>query len=282
VAAADLLERLTGEAGLIVLPEEPLAHHVPLRVGGPVELWVEAENEDALMRLVSHARHAGGRWRIHSPFSDWLVRDGGLKGTVIRLGQHFESIHLTEDSISLGAAALWSGLPDGLAGGLWDAVRRWSGSVGSLFEQGSAGELTGLATHIDVLRGGRIIQMQWPEDGPPPALGESSILLRVHLRRALGARHWRDGPSRPGALFADPPDSKIGKELQRAGVLGTRLRRWRLSPTEPGTVVHLGGGSFKDLQMLVKGLRMRVEKTRGLTLETRIPVLGNEPGRRNR
>jgi len=282
VAAADLLERITGETGFIIRPEEPLAQHVPLRVGGPVELWVEAQSEEALIRLIAHARSAGGRWRIHSPFSDWLVRDGGLKGTVIRLGQEFETIVLTEDSIILGAASLWSGLPDGLAGGLWDAVRRWPGSVGSLFAQGSAEELTGLATHIDVLRGGRIIQMQWPADGPAPALGESSVLLRIHLRRALGARHWRTGPAPTGTLFSDPTDSSIGKELARAGVLGTRLRRWRLSQTEPGTVVHLGGGTFKDLQMLVKGLRMRVEKTRGITLETRIPVLGNEPGRRNR
>ena len=48
-------------------------------------------------------------------------------------------------------------------------------------------------------------------------------------------------------------------------------------------LVQLGGGTFSDLQMLVKGVaHMRVEKTRGVTLETRIPVLGNEPGKRNR
>lgn len=281
MAAADLLERIRDEAGLIVLPEEPLSHHVPLRVGGPVELWIEAENEDALIRLISHARSAGGRWRVHAPFTDWLVRDGGLKGTVIRLGRDFEEISLHEEHMVLGAAALWSGIPVQLEGGLWDAIRRWPGSVGSLFEQGGAEELTGLATHIEVLRGGRVQTMQWPKDGPAPALGETSVLLRVHLRRALGARQWRKAPMRTGTLFQNPKDSNVARELNRAGVLGTRLRRWRLSPTEPGTVVHLGGGTFKDLQMLVKGLRMRVEKTRGLTLETRIPILGNEPGRRN-
>ena len=59
-------------------------------------------------------------------------------------------------------------------------------------------------------------------------------------------------------------------------------QEWDLAPTAPGAVVHLGGGTFADLQMLVKGVRMRVEKTRGVTLQTRIPVLGNEPGKRNR
>ena len=281
MAATDLIERIHDDDGLLVRPEEPLSHHVPLRVGGPAELWVEADNEEALIRLMAHARSAGGRWRIHSPFSDWLVRDGGLKGTVIRLGQAFEQIHVNDESITLGAAALWSGIPHAVEGGLWNALRRWPGSVGGLFEQGGANELTGLATHIEVLRGSRVQTMQWSSDGPPPALGDSSVLIRVHLRRALGARQWRTGPIQTGALFQDPKDTQAAKELHRAGVLGTRLRRWRLSSIEPGTVVHLGGGTFKDLQMLVKGLRMRVEKTRGLTLETRIPVLGNEPGRRN-
>jgi len=281
VAAADLIERLHSEPGLIVRPEEPLSKHVPLRVGGPAELWVEARDEESLLRLMSHARSAGGRWRIHSPFSDWLVRDGGLKGTVIRLGLGFEQIDLAADELVLGAAALWSGIPTDLKGGLWDAVRRWPGSVGGWFEQGGASELTGLATKIDVVRGGRIQTMQWPAEGPAPALGDNSVLVRLYLRRALGARQWRKAPENTGALFQDPKDTKAAKELHRAGVLGTRLRRWRLTPTEPGTVVHLGGGTFRDLQMLVKGLRMRVEKTRGLTLETRIPVLGNEPGRRN-
>ena len=281
MAAADLLERLQGEPGLIVRPEEPLSQHVPLRVGGPVELWIEANDEDALTRLLSHARQAGGRWRIRSPFSDWLVRDGGLKGTVIRLGREFEHITISDQQITLGAAALWSGIPMEMAGGLWDAIRQWPGSVGSLIDQGGASELTGLATGIDVLRGGRVQHMEWPLDGPPPSWGEQTVLLRVHLRKASGARLWRKAPPRPGKLFSDPTDSALAKELNRAGVLGTRLRRWRLSQTEPGTVVQLGGGTFKDLQMLVKGLRIRVEKTRGLTLETRIPVLGNEPGRRN-
>ena len=280
MAATDLLKRIRDEDGLIVRPEEPLSQHVPLRVGGPAELWIEAKSEEALIRLMAHARGAGGRWRIHSPFTDWLVRDGGLKGTVIRLGRDFEHITLGEEHIILGSAALWSGIPTELKGGLWDAVRRWPGSVGGLFEQGSADKLTGLATQVDVLRGGKVQHLRWGADGPAPALGESSILLRVHLRRALSARQWRPSPIRNGTLFQDPKDTNAAKELSKAGVLGTRLRRWRLSPTEPGTVVHLGGGTFKDLQMLIKGLRMRVEKTRGLTLETRIPVLGNEPGRR--
>ena len=42
---------------------------------------------------------------VHWPFGDWLVRDGGLRGTVIRLGHAFEAVALEEDTVTIGAAA---------------------------------------------------------------------------------------------------------------------------------------------------------------------------------
>lgn len=123
--------------------------------------------------------------------------------------------------------------------------------------------------------------LTWEDNANPPAIGDTSILLGITLRRASASHTWLTPPNRPGTLFVDIPDTTVAKELNRSGVLGTRLRKWRLSHTEPGTIVHLGGSTFKDLQMLIQGIRMRVEKTRGVALETRIPVLGNETGRRN-
>jgi len=282
MAIEELIKELQEIPGVFLRPEESMAKHTPLRVGGPVELWVEACDSEGLKSFLSCARQVGGKWRIHWPFSDWLVRDGGLRGTVLRLGNAFEHIHLNEDSVELGSSALWSALPRELAGGLWDAIREWPGSVGGLFAHGDPSQLAALCTKVGVIRGGRHADLEWPEDGSPPRLGETTVLTSVTLRRVSASRAWLSGPRPVGTLFSEVDDSSVAKELDKAGVLGTRLRRWRLSTTEPGTVVHLGGGSFNDLQLLVKGIRMRVEKTRGVSLETRIPVLGNEPGKRNR
>ena len=282
MGAEGLNTRLQGLPGLLIRPEEPMANHTPLRVGGPVELWVEAKDEEALQRLLKEAKTAGGKWRVHWPFGDWLVRDGGLRGTVIRLGHDFETITVNEETVTLGAAALWSALPDVLQGGLWDAIRSWPGTVGGLFEQGDLNQLNGLCTQVQVMRTQGSTTLNWAEEGPPPKVGETSVLCTITLRRVSAARSWLTRPTHVGHLFQDVADSSVARELTRSGVIGTRLRRWRLSPAAPGTVVHLGGGTFADLQMLVKGVRMRVEKTRGVTLQTRIPVLGNEPGKRNR
>jgi len=282
MGAEALNTRLKGLPGLLVRTEEPMAKHTPLRVGGPVELWVEAKDQESLQRLLKEAKAAGGKWRVHWPFGDWLVRDGGLRGTVIRLGTDFEDITVGEETVTLGAAALWSALPDVLQGGLWDAIRSWPGTVGGLFEQGDLSQLNGLCTQVQVMRTQGPTSLKWPEDGPPPKVGDTSVLSTITLRRVSAARSWLSRPTPAGHLFQDVADSSVARELTRSGVIGTRLRRWRLSPAAPGTVIHLGGGTFADLQMLVKGVRMRVEKTRGVTLQTRIPVLGNEPGKRNR
>ena len=278
----DLDSRLRAVPGLMVRTEEPMERHTALRVGGPAEVWAEAADEDALNQLLRELRDAQLKWRVHWPFGDWLVRDGGIRGAVVRLGHGFERIALSEDTLVMGSAALWSAIPRELQGGLWDALRKWPGSVGDLFEQGDPAQLNGLCTAVTVQRLQGSTTLEWPTDGPPPRIGESSIITSITMRRAAAARSWLVRPRDAGQLFEEVDDSSVGKELLRSGVLGTRLRRWRLSATAPGTVVHLGGGTFSDLQMLIKGIRVRVEKSRGVTLQTQIPVIGHEPGKRNR
>ena len=270
----ELTAAIEGVADLMVRPDEPLCAHVPLRVGGPADLWVEAGSIGALQEFTKQARATQTRWRLHWPFADWLVRDGGLTGAVVRLSGEFERIEVGERSITMGAAALWSGLPTSLAGGLWDALRTWPGSVGAVLHGPQATELAELIDGVRVLRGGRVVDLAWPAGGPAPSMGETTIVTSVTLRRASASRRWLSAPPAPGTLFAEIDHAVVANELQRAGVLGTRLRSWRLSRVEPGTVVHLGTGTFTDLSLLIKGVKVRVEKTRGVRLEPRIPILG--------
>lgn len=272
---AELSAAIQPRVDMIVRPDEPLCAHTPLRVGGPADLWVEVHTLDALQAFTAEARANGTRWRINWPFADWLVRDGGLSGVVLRLGGEFERISLDDEAITMGSAALWSALPMPLKGGLWDAIRAWPGSVGELLHSERAAQLSELVTALRVLRGGRVVDLEWPAGEPAPKLGDSSVLISIVMRKAPASRRWLAPPPAPGTLFRDVDNAVVGAELQRAGVLGTRLRSWRLSTVEPGTIVHLGTGSFSDLAMLIKGVKVRVEKTRGLSLEPRIPILGS-------
>ena len=278
--AAELKAALTEAQGISLRPEEPLAQHVPLRIGGPVELWVTVADEDALVTATKAARAHSCVWRVHWPFQDWLVRDGGLKGAVIRLGRSFEHITLQDDTVTLGAAALFSALPAALTGEFWDDLRAWPGCPGGWAADGWDAELDRVCTEVCVLKSGRIQTLEVTAGEGMPTLNSQAVVLSMTLRREVPRGVDLIPPPSPGAIFQTVNNSTVAAELDKAGLAGTRLRRWRISREAPGTVVHLGGGNTKDLMMLVQGIKHRVEKTRGIKLQTRFPLLGNEIGKR--
>jgi UDP-N-acetylmuramate dehydrogenase len=279
--AAELSAALAHSDGISLLPEEPLARHLPLRAGGPVELWVHVLDEPALLTATKAARSTSSVWRVHWPFQDWLVRDGGLKGAVLRLGRGFETIELDEETVTMGAAALWSALPGDLQGELWDDLRGWPGCPGGWAATGWDSELDQICTGIRVLQSGRLQDLEVERGGGMPVLNKHAVLISITLSRSVPPCLDLLPPPAPGAIFQPVEDGTVAVELDKAGLSGTRLRRWQVSQAAPGTVVHLGGGTTKDLMMLVQGVRHRVEKIRGIKLQVRFPLLGNEPGSRS-
>lgn len=276
----DLVTALAQVSDVRVRTEEPLRRHLPLRVGGPVQVWAILQHTNALLGALRAARACKVTWRIHWPFSDWIVRDGGLTGVVFRLGLEFESITLEDGAVHLGSAALWSALPPSLEGRFWNDLRTWPGTVGGWLEHGIDIELPDCCTAITVAQGGKVRTLPVGPNTGWPALSKTAIPLGLTFCRNPPPKVGLLPPPPPGTLFKDLKDSTPGRELERAGVADIRLRKWRLAHDAPGCVVHLGGGSCKDVLMLANGLRHRVHKLRGANLEIRIPVLGNEPGRR--
>ena len=272
---AALIEALSATPGVTVREEEPLSRHTPLRVGGPAQVWAVVEHEDALREVLRAARRIRVNWRVHWPFGDWLVRDGGVRGLVIRPGRGFEGLSRAEDgTVWLGAAALWASLTDepGALGGL----ARWSGSVGGLFDSGDQARLTGLCTSVRYLTGRRIEEVAVPADEPPPALPSTAVLIAVGLDPQPAARGTLPPPARAGVLFSVVDGEGVEALLRVAGLTGARLRSWRVSSVEPGTVIQLGGGSCRDVLLLAQGLRERVEKEQGVALEHRLPIIGTD------
>ncbi|NOY24706.1 MAG: hypothetical protein GXP62_02440, partial [Oligoflexia bacterium] len=110
-ALLDALERIEG---VFVRTNEPMAAHIPLRCGGPAEVWAIVEDEAALRLALAAARKAGQRWWICWPFHEVLVRDGGVRGLVLRPGRGFEgAVLLPPDDqgparLRLGSATPWA------------------------------------------------------------------------------------------------------------------------------------------------------------------------------
>lgn len=280
--SAELHQQLIEISGLRVRPGEPMAAHVPLRVGGAAELWAVAEHADALRDCIRAARRNKVRWRLHWPLQDWVVRDGHLGGLTIRPGRGFEGIErLAPDRIRIGAATPWSAVA-GLGEGWWAELVRWPGTPGGLFSDGEQDRIHGMCMGVRWLTGRGISEIEIEPGERPPPLPSTGILLSVDVAPGLLIFDGVDGPlpPRPGRLFADPEVAGRVRPaeplLRDADVPGARLRAWRMTEHEPGTVVNLGGGTARDLHLFAQAVSTQVEKSRGIKLSIRIPVVGQD------
>lgn len=284
-----LAEALGAVPGVRVREREPMARHTPLRVGGPADLFAVVPDVTALLEVRRLARRDRARTMLHWPHQDVLVKDGGVRGLVVRPGAGFESLSRPAlDAIVLGAAATFASL-EGLGPGWWSGLARWPGTPGGLFHGGEQEHLTGMVSQVRWLRGRSVEVHDIAPADPLPTMPDTAVLVDITLRpgllssRAMG----RVGPAPSGLLFADPPVARgggrsAGEVLDDARLTGTRLRAWRLAPEAPGRVINLGGGTARDLLMLARGVSARCEQVLGLPLELRLPIVGDDPARLRR
>jgi UDP-N-acetylmuramate dehydrogenase len=298
VALDGLCAALQGAPGVSLRRREPMAAHLPLRCGGPVDLWVEVADLPALRAALEATRQAGLPWRACWPFEELLVRDGGLRGVAIRPGRAFEGAALLpEDAhgparLRLGAAEPWSAARAALASapggaalhGPLSQVAAWPGCPGALLHGSDLQPLEGLLHAVSWVKGNRVERTVLAEGAAPSSLPASAILLSVELPLSpiAGARRpkHRPVPPPPGTLFADDGPLRTAPQLVAAGLSGTRLRAWRLATTEAGVLVNLGGGDCATATLLAKGLAEHVHRARGMDPTLRIPVIGLEATRK--
>ncbi|NRA30966.1 MAG: FAD-binding protein, partial [Parvularculaceae bacterium] len=85
--------------------DTPLAPYTWLRVGGPADKLYLPKTEEELSAILA-AMPADEPLTVIGVGSNLLVRDGGIEGTVIRLGPGFGKVAVDGRKVTAGAAAL--------------------------------------------------------------------------------------------------------------------------------------------------------------------------------
>src|SRR5438046_2437122 len=87
--ATCLREELRGQVSdaTSIRLNEPMARRTTLRVGGPADFFIEPANEEDLATVLKCCRAMGLSIFMLGRGSNLLVRDGGIRGAVISLGE---------------------------------------------------------------------------------------------------------------------------------------------------------------------------------------------------
>ena len=293
----------------------PLADLTWLRVGGPADvLFLPADLEDLQVFLA--ALDTSVPVFVMGVGSNLIVRDGGVRGVVIRLGRGFNSIAADGLWVTAGAAALDAHVARRSAeagidltflrtipGGIGGAVRMNAGCYGTyvadVFQSAQAvlrdGSLISL-TAADLQFGYRSSNL------PQGAVITSAVLsgpaadpdaLAQQMAEQLAKRDQTQ-PTRDrtaGSTFRNPAgysstgraddthDLKAWKVIDDAGLRGATLGGAVMNTMHSNFLTNAGGATAADLEDLGERVRKEVYDSQQITLEWEIMRVGERTPR---
>ena len=283
---------------------ELLAAHTTFRLGGPADLFVEAQTLDELVEFARQARQRGVSIFILGNGSNVLVRDSGIRGLVIENQCNQFSLDIINSERAILHAESGAVLP-GMANRL--ARQGWAGLEWAIGVPGTiGGAVVGNAgAHGACITDNLICVMILDASGAVRELpktelafdnrtsrfkrakGEIVLCADFEMRRddlhACIARmnqytehRRRTQPTEPsvGSMFKNPPGDYAGRLIDAAGLKGTRIGGIEVSQTHANFFVNRGGATANDVIQLIEMVRERVRAKFGIELELEIEVVG--------
>ena len=291
-------------------PNRPLADLTWLRVGGPAD-WLFSPADEADLADFLAAVDPGLPIFPMGVGSNLIVRDGGIRAVVIRLGRGFNAIQIDGDTVTAGAAALDAHVAKKAAeagldltflrtipGSIGGAVRMNAGCYGSyvadhlvsvrvVTRQGSVKEIAAadlqLAYRSSVLpEGWVVVSATFHAARGDPAALEARMVDQIAKRDASQPTKDRSAGStfRNPAGFSstgradDTHELKAWKVIDEAGLRGATLGGAQMSPMHSNFLVNIGGATAADLENLGEEVRKKVFQQQGITLEWEIMRVG--------
>ena len=294
------LERALRERfGRRVAPDEPLARHTSLRVGGPADALVRADSADELEALAALcSAHRTPLCVLGAGFNT-LVRDGGIRGVVVRLAG-LRAIERRGAEIRAEAGVTHTQLTrfaaqEGLAGlefgvGIPGTLGGWLAMNAGTRER----EIGAAVASVDLLAGGARAtaprsalrfayrKLERPADAILLAArlalepGDPSA-IRARMRDQLEARRATQPVDQPscGSVFKNPTGDFAGRLIEAAGLKGLRCGGAQISELHANFIVT-SGASASDVLELIARARAAVKQRFGVELETEVRIMGEE------
>ncbi len=289
-----------------VTANAPLGAQSWFRVGGPAEVLVRPEDADDLAGFMADLSPELPVMTIGAS-SNLIIRDGGLRGIVVKLARGFSDVVVEPDGIVAGSACLDMTIAEhaaaaglrgleflaGIPGSVGGAVAMNAGAYGS--------EITDVLDWAEIVtRGGDLLRLPVQQLGfsyRHSALPDGAIVVRARFRaeaadRALvtariaeiRAARETTQPVRArtgGSTFRNPDpresDRRAWELIDLAGCRGLVLGGAQVSEKHCNFLLNTGRATAADLEALGEQVRERVQATSGVELAWEIKRIGVPP-----
>jgi len=281
-----------------------------LRVGGPADWLFSPADADDLAAFLAALPTDIPVFPM-GVGSNLIVRDGGIRGVVIRLGRGFNAIRVEGGQVTAGAAALDAHVARKAAAGGVDLtfLRTIPGAVGGAVRMNAgcygryvadvfvsaravtrAGEAVTLGPEdlnfryrqTDLPEGCVIVEATF--QGPPGDPEALDAQMEDQIARRDATQPTRERSA--GSTFRNPAgysstgraddshELKAWAVIDAAGMRGARRGGAQMSDKHSNFLVNTGGATASDLEGLGEEVRKRVFQSSGIELEWEIMRVG--------
>lgn len=291
-------------------PDRSLSDLTWMRVGGPADVLFQPADVDDLSAFLATLDPAVPVFPM-GVGSNLIVRDGGVRGVVIRMGRGFNGISFDGDTVTAGAAALDAHVARKAAAEGFDLtfLRTIPGTIGGAVRMnaGCYGSYTAdvLQSVTVVMRDGSIVNMtpdQLDFAYRSSTLPEGAVITSATLKAPKGdpdelnarmeaqlAKRDETQPTKDrtaGSTFRNPAgfsstgqaddvhDLKAWKVIDDAGMRGATVGGAVMNTMHSNFLTNAGGATAADLEDLGELVRKKVYDSSGITLVWEIMRVG--------
>lgn len=282
--------------------DEALARYTSWRIGGPADrLYLPADSDDLAAVLTSLGPEETVFWLGFG--SNLLVRDGGLRATVICTRQALAGLEAIgrgriRAEAGVGCAKLarfaaqhdlvggefLAGIPGTVGGALAMNAGAWGGETWSMVEVVETVDRSGRQRERppeDFRIGYRRVEGpagEWFvaarfvfEDGDGTA-------ARSRIRELLAQRSRAQptGVKSCGSVFRNPHGDYAARLIETAGLKGTRRGGAEVSDKHANFIVNCGDASAADVEALIQHIGEQVRRLHGVELVPEVQIVGEQ------
>ncbi len=296
MSAADTTTRLRGEWR----EHEPLARYTSWQIGGPADrLYLPADADDLAAALASLAADEPVFWLGLG--SNLLIRDAGLRGTVISTRQALKGLAEEERGrvrAEVGVACakvarfcarrdrvgaeFLAGIPGTVGGALAMNAGAWGGETWPHVEAVETVDRQGVQRvrpPEDFRVGYRSVEGpagEWFVAGLFAFEAGDGAAARDRTRALLEERARRQptGTKSCGSVFRNPPGDHAARLIEAAGLKGHRIGGALVSEKHANFILNRGDASAADVEALIGHMRATVAERLGVDLQPEVLLVG--------
>jgi len=287
---------------LSIVRDAPMARYTTLHLGGPADMLVQPDDPEQVRQTLMEAHALEIPVIMVGNGSNLLVRDGGIRGLVIRLCRNMQDIEISGDRIRVQAGTMMSTLSGAAAdahlGGLTFASGIPGTVGGGVYMNAGAygGEMSQVVTLVE---GFNMVGEPFRYGRPDMKFAhrktrlmkEQKIITHVTFQLPQGKReellaemvdfNTRRADKQPltqfsaGSTFKRPPEGYASQMIDECGLKGCTIGGAQVSEKHAGFLINKGG-TAADFLALMAHVQRVVHEHKGVMLEPEVRILGED------